>query len=90
MVVVEFDELEELGAFGDLEGEIGGILGEDDIAYVAAGLEPNSSAALLVWEDLWASEFATAILDSGGVLVEGGRVPAEIAAAIFAELPAAV
>ena len=30
------------------EGEAGGLLGKEDIAYAGAGLQPNSSAALLV------------------------------------------
>ena len=90
VVVIEFDELDDLVAFRELDGECGGILGADDVAYAAATLEPNTSAALLVWEDVWATEFATAVLDSGGVLVESGRVPNEIAAEVFADLPPAV
>jgi hypothetical protein len=90
VVVFEFDELDELGAFAELEGEVGGILAPDDIAHVAARLEPNSSAALLIWEDLWASEFADAVRDSGGVFLEGGRIPHDLVEAAFADLPAAI
>ena len=46
--VVEYDAVEELAAFAGLDAEIGGILTEDDIAYAALSLEPNSSAALLL------------------------------------------
>jgi uncharacterized membrane protein len=87
VVVIEFDELEALSAYGDLDGNVGGVLSDDDIAYVAAGLDPNSSAALLIWEDLWAKEFATAVRESGGELVEGARIPRELAEAVFADLP---
>ena len=48
-------------------------------------LEPNNSAALLVWEDVWATPFAEALRKSGGVLIEGSRIPHEIAEAVFAE-----
>ena len=89
VLAFEFDELDELGAFGDLEGEIGGLITPDDIAHAAAGLEPNSSAALLLWEDVWATEFAGAVRDSGGVLLEGGRIPHDLVEAAFADLPAA-
>ena len=75
----EFDQLDELAPFNELEGEVGGILGQDDIDYVAASLEPGSTVGLLVWEDVWAAPFAAAIRDSGGVLLEGGRVPPELA-----------
>jgi hypothetical protein len=74
----EFDQLDELAPFADLEGEVGGVLGEEDIEYVAANLEPGTSAALLVWEDRWAAPFADAVRESGGVLLEGGRVPYDL------------
>jgi hypothetical protein len=78
VVFFEFDQLDELAPFADLEGEVGGVLGQDDIDYVAASLEPGMSAALLVWEDRWAAPFADAVRESGGVLLEGGRVPYEL------------
>ena len=78
VVAFEFDQLEELEAFHHLEGEVGGILNEEDIAYAAAALEPGSSAALLVWEDKWAAPFAEALRESGGILLEGGRIPYEL------------
>ena len=75
---VEIDQLDELSAYMDLDGEAGGLLSEEDVARAGASLEPNSSAMLLVWEDLWASPFADALRDSGGVIVEGGRIPREL------------
>ena len=85
----EFDQLEELAPFADLEGEVGGILSQEDIDYAAASLAPGSTVGLLVWEDLWAAPFADAIRGSGGVLLEGGRVPYELAQAVLAPLEAA-
>ena len=76
--VVEYDAVEELAAFAGLEAEIGGILTEDDIAYAALSLEPNSSAALLLWEDTWAAPFAAAVRNANGVILEGARIPREI------------
>ena len=90
VLAIEFDELEELAEFAGIEGEVGGIISEEDIAHVADALEPNSSAALLIWEDVWATEFAVAVRESGGVLLEGARIPYEIVEAVFADLPAAV
>ena len=89
VVAFEFDELDELGVFGELDGEVGGLLTPDDVAHAAATLEPNSSAALLIWEDVWASEFVAAVRDSGGILLEGGRIPHDLVEAAFADLPAA-
>ena len=84
----EFDQLDELLPFADLEGEVGGILNEEDIEYAAAALEPGSSAALLVWEDKWAAPFVEAIRNSGGVLLEGGRIPYELVQAAMAAVEA--
>ena len=49
-------------------------------AGAAAGevLEPNSSAALLIWENVWAGEVAQKIRDAGGVLLDFVRLPHEV------------
>jgi hypothetical protein len=83
----EFDQREELAAFAGLDGEVGGVLSAEDIEYAADGLEPNSSAALLVWEDVWATPLVDALRASGGVLLEGSRIPHDLVEQAFAELP---
>ncbi len=84
----EFDQLEDLAPYATLQGEVGGLLNEDDIQYAAEALEPNSSAALLVWEDTWATEFAEAIRNANGVVIEGARIPPELVEAAFGDLEA--
>ena len=64
------------GAFEDLDHEVQGLLNEEDIQYVADGLEPNSSAGLIVWENVWSAKFAEAVRDSGGILVANEKIPA--------------
>jgi hypothetical protein len=76
--VVEYDAVEELAAFAGLDAEIGGIVTDEDIAYAALNLEPNSSAALLLWEDLWAAPFAAAVRNANGTILEGARIPHEM------------
>jgi hypothetical protein len=76
--VVEYDAVEELAAFAGLDAEVGGILTEEDVAYAAQALEPNTSAALLVWEDTWATPLAVAVRNANGVILEGARIPREI------------
>ncbi len=76
--VVEYDAVEELAAFAGLDAEVGGILAEEDVAHAALSLEPNTSAALLIWEDTWAGPFAEAVRDANGVILEGARIPREI------------
>jgi hypothetical protein len=55
--------------------EATGFLGEEDLMDAGAALEPNSSAALLLWEDVWAAELADSLRDAGGELVAIGRIP---------------
>ena len=81
----EFDQLEELAPFSTLEGEVSGLINQEDIAYAADGLEPNTSAAILVWEDTWATEFAEAVWSAGGIMLEGARIPAELIEAASAD-----
>jgi Family of unknown function (DUF6325) len=65
------DGLARLGA------EPTGLFNEDDLQAAADELEPNSSAALMVWENVWAKEVAGAMRDAGGVLFDFGRIPHE-------------
>jgi Family of unknown function (DUF6325) len=52
-----------------------GFLGEEDLMDAAAELEPNSSAAMLLWEDVWAAELTDTLRSAGGELVAIGRIP---------------
>jgi len=90
VVAFEIDELDEVAGFGGLDGEVGGLISPEDIEYAAAALEPNSSAALLIWEDVWAARFAEAVRNSNGVLLEGARIPHELLEPLLADLPQAV
>ena len=58
--------------------EVGGLFNEDDLMDVAAGLEPESSAAVLVWENVWARKVAQAMRDAGGELVAFERLPHDV------------
>jgi Family of unknown function (DUF6325) len=58
--------------------EVGGLVNEDDLMDTAAALEPNSSAALLVWENVWARKVAQAMRDAGGELVAFERLPHDV------------
>jgi hypothetical protein len=78
VAVIEFDEHEGLVAFAELEGEVGGLIGQEDIDHATADLPPNSSIALLVWEDVWATPFMEAVRRAGGEVLEGARIPHEL------------
>jgi hypothetical protein len=58
--------------------EVGGLLNDDDLMDAADGLEPNSSAAMIVWENVWARKVAQAMRDAGGQLVAFERLPHDV------------
>jgi uncharacterized membrane protein len=89
MAIFEFDQLEELAPFANLDGEAGGLVGDPDIEYAAEALEPNSSAVLILWEDVWATELAEAVRNANGVVIEGARIPYEVVEEAFNELASA-
>jgi len=81
----DFNDVE-LGELRALETELAMLLAEDDIESIGAALEPGSVAAVLIWENVWAAPFGSAVRRSGGQLVASGRIPIQaLAAALEAE-----
>lgn len=58
--------------------EASGLFSDEDLMAAAEELEPGSSAALFVWENLWAARIAQAVRDAGGVLLDFERVPHDV------------
>jgi hypothetical protein len=82
---LEFDEIEDsaLGDLREFERELADVLSEEDIISAADALEPGSTAGLLVYENLWAAPFASAVRRSGGQLVADGRIPVQALLAVL-------
>jgi hypothetical protein len=73
----------EIGELRAYETELAMLLSEQDVIDLVETIEPGSSAAVLVWENLWAAPFGSAVRHAGGQLAASGRIPiqAVIAAA---------
>ncbi|MCH5641489.1 MULTISPECIES: DUF6325 family protein [unclassified Gordonia (in: high G+C Gram-positive bacteria)] len=70
--------LDELGAdFEVFDGAATDLIGDDDVSEAAAAIAPGTAAAILVWENLWAAPFATAVHNNGGEVVASGRIPVQ-------------
>jgi hypothetical protein len=81
----EFED-SEVGELRELEAELAMLLAEEDVEAIGAALEPDSYAAILVFENTWAAPFASAVRRAGGQLVASGRIPIQaLAAALEAE-----
>ena len=75
--VFELTDLEdgELGELRAHEAQLAMLLSEQDVLDLAATIEPGSSAGVLVWENVWAAPFASAVRHAGGQVVATGRYP---------------
>jgi uncharacterized membrane protein len=69
---------EVLRAFEAITYQRDGLISENDISEIAAALDLNSSALIMVWEDLWATKFSDAVRNAGGIVVALERVPRDV------------
>ena len=78
--VLEIEELapDMLANFDPLEIEISGIIQVEDIEMIAEEMEDNTTAALLLFENLWAIKFGEAVVRAGGRTVMYDRIPFEV------------
>jgi hypothetical protein len=83
----ELSELahDEAAMFDALDGEIDNLLNEEDLAIFAEMMQPNSSVAAMVFENVWAARLKDAIQRANGRLVENARIPAEIVQAALVD-----
>src|SRR5215207_1650000 len=74
---VQLTDIED--AYSNLVGtateDISGLLSDEDVIDLARLLEPNSSAALMLFENTWATRFRDAVLNANGQLILNERIP---------------
>jgi len=75
--VVELADLgdEDYVTFEEVVSDVSGMLHQDDARQIANSLEPNSSAALLLFENVWATRFADAVANANGEVIVNERIP---------------
>jgi len=87
VVVLQLDALDPSGAFdvGVFEGASSGLLGPDDVAEAAKAVASDTTAAILLYENRWATRLVSALRRNGAQLVAAGFIPLdEVAAALDA------
>jgi hypothetical protein len=74
---VELSDLEGAaqGEFDPIVTDQTGLLTHDDARQLAASLGPDSSGAILLFENTWATKFRDALLGAGGEVVALERIP---------------
>jgi hypothetical protein len=66
---------ESVARLAGLLDQLESLLSDEDVEELAAGLDVDSSAAILVFEHTWAKPLRDAIVGAGGVLAANFRVP---------------
>lgn len=66
-----------LGVFDPLNVEVSGMIQVEDIQSIADVMENGTTAAALLFENLWAVKFKDAVLRADGRLLEQVRIPHE-------------
>ena len=83
---MELADMPELGDFARIEVDLAETLAADDVVELATVMARGSVAAALVYENLWAAPFASALRRAGAQLVADGRIPTQaIIAAVEAD-----
>ncbi len=87
--VMELNDLQQdaASAFAPLARDTNTLLAEEDIQKVSEIVENNSSAALLLFEHLWAKRFRDAVLNAQGRVIAGERIKKEVVDAALAWRP---
>lgn len=88
VTILEMQELsaEVASAFVKLEGSVRGLLSEAELEEIAEGLAPDSTAAAMLVEHVWATRFASAVRAAGGRLLLSERIPHAVAVEARASL----
>ena len=69
---------EVIAIFDPLMVEISGIIQVEDVDAIAEQMENNTTAALLLFENLWAIKFKEAVLRADGRLLAQERIPYQV------------
>ena len=90
VTVRELRELDpaHIAMFNPLKAEVNQMITESDIDMIAGQLADNSTAGILLIENLWAKKTKQAMLDANGRLVAFERIPHDVVEEAVAEIAA--
>jgi len=84
--VIEVGDADVADAFAGVHNGQFDLLNDEDLAAIGAGLQPASSAMVIVWENSWLARFAAAVRQSEGTVVALTRIPREDVLRAIADL----
>lgn len=86
VVLNELDDLDEIdySIFDPIIADITGLISESDVQTIAQSLDNNSFAALMLFENIWATAFRDAIVNAEGQLLLNERIPSSVIEEVMA------
>jgi Family of unknown function (DUF6325) len=87
VAVLEIGEMEDAitGLFDPVVADLTDLLTPQDAQTLTANIEPNSSAAIMLFENTWASGFADAVANANGQVVLNERIPRAVIEELLAD-----
>jgi hypothetical protein len=80
VTMTEIDEMEDVdhSILDPIIADIAGLIAEEDVEKIAQELDNNSFAALMLFENIWATDFRDAVLHANGELLLSERIPSSV------------
>ncbi|HEX5946813.1 MAG TPA: DUF6325 family protein [Acidimicrobiales bacterium] len=75
VAVQEVEMVEMLAGLRDVEGDVGGLLSQQDVATAGHALRPGTAGLVVLIESRWAEPLSEAARGVGGHVVGGERIP---------------
>lgn len=88
LIVRELQQLEPelVAVFDPLDVTVSGMISTQDTEMIGAALNNNSTAAIMLFENLWAVKFKEAVLAAEGRVIVQERIPHEVVLEALGEL----
>lgn len=82
----EIDDLDDADylTFDPIIDDIAGLLSEEDVQTLSQGLDNNTSAALMLFENIWATAFRDAVVNAKGEVLLNERIPSRVIEQVLA------
>lgn len=87
VAVNEIDQLNDIdySLFDPIIADITGLISEEDVQTIADSLDNHSFAALMLFENIWATTFRDAVVNAQGELLLNERIPSQVIEQVMAE-----
>ncbi len=77
---IELNDLddERYAVFDPIVSDVNGLLTEEDVLQLTRNMENNSAAAVMLFENVWATKFRDAVVNAKGEIIMIERIPKQV------------